>query len=66
MLQLQVGMLAGGQVVQHAHGITPRQQGVGQVGADEAGTAGDQYRGIIHDESNDPVKASGPCARRAA
>jgi len=38
--KVAVNLLA--QVIQDPHVIAPRQQRVGQVGADEPGTAGDQ------------------------
>ncbi len=38
----QVGAVTGGQVIQHADGVVARDQSVAQVGADEAGSSGDQ------------------------
>ena len=39
---VEAAQVAGGQVVHHHHGIAVAQQGVHQVGADEAGAAGNQ------------------------
>jgi hypothetical protein len=39
---LDVLQAAGGQVVQDDHRVAARQEGVGEVGADEAGSAGDE------------------------
>ena len=43
MVHGQIFWFARGQIVQHAHRITLSQQGIGQMGADEAGPSGDQY-----------------------
>ena len=66
MVHGQIFRLARGQIVQHAHRITLGQQGIGQMGADEAGTAGDQDRCVRHAGNIDPVNAARPYARRAA
>ena len=38
----QIAALTGGQVIEHTHGVAPRDQSVAQVRADEAGSPGDQ------------------------
>lgn len=40
----QVLALAGGEIIQHAHAIAARDQRVREVGADEAGPAGDEVK----------------------
>ncbi len=66
VVQLQVVALARGEVVDDAHGVATRQQGVTQVGADEAGTAGDQDGGISHGDRTGPEEAASLHARHGA
>lgn len=66
VVHLQVAALAGRQVVEDAHRIAFFQQRIAEVGTNEAGTAGDQNRGISHDDRNDPVRAANRRARREA
>ena len=64
IIQRQIAALAHGQIVQHAHPVTGGQQGVNQVRADKAGTAG--YENFSHDDNNDPAGSADRSARRAA
>ncbi|MCY1417274.1 hypothetical protein D9M71_328040 [compost metagenome] len=66
IVQRQVGALASGQVVQHAHGVAPGKQRIGQVRANETGAAGDEDGGISHGGSNGPARLAMQRARRAA
>ncbi|MNE97585.1 hypothetical protein D3C80_1959560 [compost metagenome] len=62
--QLQVGRLAGGQIIEDAHRVAFSQQRVAQVRANETGTTGDQNGGISHGGRIDPVGAANRRARR--
>ncbi|MNI74027.1 hypothetical protein D3C73_1300890 [compost metagenome] len=64
--QLQVVALASGKVVEHTHRVAFSQQRIAQVGANEAGAAGDQDGGVSHGGRNGPVEAAGRRARHAA
>lgn len=63
---LQVAPLASGEVVENAYCVAFVQQRIAQVGANEAGTAGDQDGGVSHGGRTGPVGAAGRRARRAA
>ena len=63
---LQVAPLPSGEVVENAYCVAFVQQRIAQVGANEAGTAGDQDGGVSHGGRNGPVEAASRRARHAA
>lgn len=63
---LQVAPLASGEIVENAYGVAFLQQRIAQVGANKAGTAGDQDGGVSHGGRTGPVEAASRRARRAA
>src|SRR6266699_192047 len=46
---MKISLSTGQEVIRHDYGITLRQQGVAQVRAQEAGSAGDQGAWLAHD-----------------
>ncbi|MNJ70204.1 hypothetical protein D3C77_666410 [compost metagenome] len=66
VVDLQIASPAGGEIVENAYGVAFVQQRIAQVGANEAGTAGDQDGGVSHGGRTGPVGAAGRRARRAA
>lgn len=66
VVDLQVTASASGKVIENAYSVAFVQQRIAQVGANEAGTAGDQDGGVSHGGRTGPVEAAGRRARRGA
>ena len=60
---VEVAQAAGGQVVERDHAVAPGEQGLDQVRADEAGTAGDQIAPAHQGDARAPVEVPRARAR---
>ncbi len=52
---VEIAKVAGGEVVQRHHRVTPGQQGLGQVRADEPGAPSDEIAGRHPEHPRGPV-----------
>ena len=64
IVQGQVAAFACGHVIQNSHCVALGQQRVNQIGTYKPGAAGDEDRGISHDDKTCPVGSGDRHARR--